>query len=269
MTVEALARPGARQRNSARCTGLFNAGQGCCFMGRYAEAAAYLEESLAIARELGDQRRLGGALQLLGLASLAQGDLATARRHLEEGLAVARETGSKYELAAATNGLAQLHRVEGALDAAEPLYEAVLALARELGDREIVAVGLLNLAMVSIARGVATRAREMLLDVHAIVEEIGSRPAGQSVLEVSAGLAAMCEDWVRAAKYFGAAEAQAVQTGLRRDPADEAFLAAMITRARAALAADSFAAAESEGRALPYEAALADTRAWLETISIA
>ena len=264
MTVEALARRGAQARNSARCTGLFNAGQGCCFMGRYAEAAPYLDESLAIARELGDRWRIGGALQLLGLASLAQGDLANARRHLEEGLAVARETGSKYEIAAATNGLAQLYRVEGALDAAEPLFEAVLAMARELGDREVVAVALLNLAMVAIARGSATRARAMLLDVHAIVEEIGSRPAGQSVLEVSAGLAAMREEWVRAARYFGAAERQAVQTGLRRDPADEAFLSAMIARARAALAAELFTAAKSEGGALPYEAALADARTWLQ-----
>jgi predicted ATPase/class 3 adenylate cyclase len=264
MAVEALARPGAQRRSQARCTGLFNAGQACCFMGRYGEATKHLEESLAIARELEDRDRVGAALQLLGMASFAQGDLATARRHLEEGLMLARETGNKYEVAAATNGLAQVHRVEGALDAAEPLYETVLALARELGDREIVAVGLLNLAMVSIARGSGTHARAMLLDVHAIVQEIGSTAAGQSVLEVSAGLASMHEEWARAARYFGAAESQAVQTGLRRDPADEAFVARMIAKARNALDAASFAAAESAGRALPYDAALADARAWLE-----
>jgi hypothetical protein len=177
---------------------------------------------------------------------------------------LARETGNKYELAAATNGLAQVHRVEGALDAAEPLYETVVALARELGDREIVAVGLLNLAMVSIARGSGARARAMLLDVHAIVQEIGSTAAGQSVLEVSAGLASMHGEWARAARYFGAAEAQAVQTGLRRDPADEAFVARMIAKAHEALDPASFAAAESAGRTLPYHAALADARAWLE-----
>ena len=55
-----------------------------------------------------------------------------------------------------------------------------------------------------------------------------------------------------------------MQTGLRRDPADEAFLAPMIARAREALDATSFAAAESRGHELPYEGALADARAWLE-----
>ncbi len=104
----------------------------------------------------------------------------------------------------------------------------------------------------------------MLLDVLAIVEKIGSKPAGQSVLEVSAGLASMQGDWSRAARYYGAAEAQAMQTGLRRDPADEAFLAPMIARAREALETTPFAAAESSGHELPYEAALADARAWLE-----
>ena len=35
---EALARVGVQERNLARCRGLFNAGQACCFMGQYKEA---------------------------------------------------------------------------------------------------------------------------------------------------------------------------------------------------------------------------------------
>ena len=56
LTVEALARPGAEGRTHARCRGLFDAGQIGTYMGRYAEAQGYLEESLAIAREIGDKR---------------------------------------------------------------------------------------------------------------------------------------------------------------------------------------------------------------------
>ncbi|MGH8800652.1 MAG: ATP-binding protein, partial [Casimicrobiaceae bacterium] len=43
LTIEALQREGAQGRNLARCLGLFNAGQVCCFMGRYTEAQGYLE----------------------------------------------------------------------------------------------------------------------------------------------------------------------------------------------------------------------------------
>ena len=262
-TVEALARPGAQQRNSARSRGLFDAGQLGYFMGRYGEARGYLEESLSIAREIGDSKRVAMVLQPLGMASIGQGDSGTARRYLEEALALARGLENKHQVAAALNALALLHRVEGNLDTAEPLYEQVLALARELGDRESIAIGLLNLAMVSIGRGSRDRAVEMLLEVHAIAGEIGSKPVGQSVLEVSAGLAALRNDWARAVAFFGAAESQAGQTGLHRDPADEAFLAPLIAKARDALGAVAFAEAEASGHAFTYEEVMAQVRAWL------
>jgi hypothetical protein len=57
------------------------------------------------------------------------------------------------------------------------------------------------------------------------------------------------------------------QIGLRRDPADEAFLAPLIARARQALEPATFAAAEATGRALSYDQARAETRAWLENRS--
>ena len=195
LTVEALEREGAQGRNLARCRVLADAGQYCSFMGRYREAQAHLAESLAIAREIEDTRMIARVLQPLGMASLGQGDVAAARGYLQEALALARKLGDKRELAGAINALAQLHRIQGDLEAAEPLYDQVVALARELGDREIIAVGLLNLAMASLGRGANDRARTVLLEALAIAEEIGSRPAGQSVVEVGAGLAALRQEW--------------------------------------------------------------------------
>jgi len=118
--------------------------------------------------------------------------------------------------------------------------------------------------MVSIGRGSGGRAREMLLEVLAIAAEIGSKPAGQSALEVSAGLATFRKDWERAARLFGGAEAQTAQTGLHRDPTDEAFLLPLIAKARTALGPADFAAAEASGHALSYEDALAEVLTWLE-----
>jgi tetratricopeptide (TPR) repeat protein len=189
--------------------------------------------------------------------------LATARGHAEEALALEQELGDKHQVAAALNALAQIHRLEGDLDGAEPLYEKVLALAREEGEREIIAIGLLNIAMVSIGRRSADRARVMLLDVVAIAEEIGSKPAGQSVLDVSAGLAACLGDWERAARFYGAAEAQTGQTGLHRDPADEAFLAPLMAKARQALGDAAFDALRFTGSSLSYEEAISEARSWL------
>jgi predicted ATPase/class 3 adenylate cyclase len=262
--AEALARPGAVTRNLVRCKALFAAGWLDYYMGRYASARRHLEEDLSIAREMGDEAMVAMVLQPLGMASLGQGDLAKARQYLEEALVLARERGDKRQIAAALNALAQLTRVEGELEEAEPIYENVLALVRELGDRESIAFALLNLAMVSIGRSRADRAQSMLREASAIADEIGSMPAEQSVLEVSAGLGALTKDWKRAAMFFGAAEAQAAETGLHRDPADEAFLAPLIAKAQAALGAPEFSAAEAAGRTLTYDAAMKRVRAWLE-----
>ena len=261
ITAEAVHR--SPEPDLARSGGLADAGQLMFFAGNYADARRYLEESLAIARQLEERRSVAAILQPLGMACLGQGDVTTARACLEEALELARELGNKRELAAALNALAQLHRTNNELDLAEPLYEQFLALARDLRDREIVAIGLLNLAMVEIGRGVESRARDMLVEVHSIAREIGSKAAGQGLIDVAAGLASLRQQPERVARYYGAAEQQAAQTGLHRDPADEAFLAPLIAAARDALAPSSFSAEESAGRALSYDDALTDIKTWL------
>ena len=261
IVAEALAQPSAMTHDVPRARTLVTAGQLCCLMHRYAEARAHLEESLAIGREIGDTGRVAAALQFLALAALGQGDSAKARHYLEEALALAQSLGNRREVAAALNALAQVHRAEGAFDVAEPLYRRVVDLARELVDREVIGIGLLNLAMVSIVRGRVDEAAGMLQEVIAAAEDSGSKPLVQSALEVTAGLAAARDDDARAARLYGAAEAMALRTGIRRDPADEAFLSPWISQARSRLGAQAFNIAELEGRALALEDALGEARA--------
>ena len=290
MAAELLARPGFQERNNARCRALFGVGQFCHFMGSYRDATRNLAESLSIAREIGDDQRIAMVLQPLGMACLGEGDFRTARQYLEEGVVLAGKFGNQRELASAHNALAMLHRMEGRLDFAQPLYEKVVALARGLGDRESIAIGLLNLAMVSIARGVGdggdpppgvpdplkgaeakrqlwarteALSRSMLLEIFSISAEIGSMPVAQSALEVCTGLAATKEEWEQAAQFFGAAEALAAQTGLKRDPADEAFVAPLIARTKDRLGTTSFESLKASGRAESPEKVLLRARAWL------
>ena len=265
-TVEALSRPGARQPDELRCRALFVAGQFAYFTGKYGEGRKFLEESVGIARAIGEEARVADALQPLGLACLAEGDFVSARKHLEDALALIRRLGDKRNIAGALNALAQLNRAEGNPEAAEPLYEDALALFREVGDHESVTVALLNLAMTWIALGDRDHARVACLEALEIVEETGSRRTGQSVLEVAAGLAAACRDWRRAAQCYGAAEAWEAQSNLRRSPADEAFLRPLIDETRRALGEKEFAAEEQAGRAAPQDEIVERTRAWLEEL---
>jgi tetratricopeptide (TPR) repeat protein len=258
-----MSHPGARKRAAVRCGAHVSVGLVCNALGRYAEALTYLEESLAIAREIGDRTREAAVFQPLGLALEGLGDVAGARTYLDEAIVLARQIGNKREIAAALNNRAQLHRVQGELDAAQLLYEQVLALVREVGDSENEAFAQLNLAMVDIGREARDRARARLLDVMAIAEALGSKPAMRSVVEVSAGLAAASHEWERAGRFFGAAEAHAAATGLQRDPGDDAFLAPLIASARAISTVGRFDAAVDAGGALSLEEAFGEAANWI------
>ncbi len=263
-TREALARPGAQQRDVAHCRALHTVGQVDYHMGRYDAAIEPLREALAIARELGDRGRAAAVLQALGMASLGLSDSASALPYLTEALHLARQHGDPRELAAAINALAQLHRMCGELDLAEPLYEQALQVVRSLQDQENIAAALLNLTIVSIGRGNSPRARELLREALGIALALRSRMAGYCVLAVAAGLAALQADWALAAQLLGAAQTESGLTGIQLDPADRASLEPVWNGARAALGAAGFQQAESEGKQLRYEAAMANALAWLE-----
>ena len=246
-----------------RARTLYDAGQMAFFMGLFVEARAQLEECLKIARDIGDKVLIGLALQPLGLACAGAGDRSAARPYLEEAIALAREQQEPRRVAARVNALAQLHRVEGDFAAAEPLYEHVVELSRGLGDQQSEAIALLNLAMTAADRDHLPRARRALGEALACALSTASKPVGQSVIEVCAGLAATVQDWERAARLYGAAEAEAALTGIRRDTADEGFLIPRIERARVALGPEAFATLEARGRELTYDEALEEAGIWL------
>ncbi len=262
ISAEALARPGAQARNFNRSRGLCDLGQLSFYLGRYEAAQSCLVESLAIAEEIGDPARVLAALQPLGMSEIGRGDLAGARRHLERAVALPERQPNKRQQAAAMNALAQLDRTEGRLDSAEQTYFRVIALARELGDQESIAIGLLNRAMVAVDRGARAQAATMLLEALDISVTIGSQPSAQSVVDVAAALAVDCEDWSRAQRMFDAAELQAARTGLRRDPADQSFIAPRLQRVRQHTSRET----PRSGDQVTFDEALADVRDWLQAI---
>lgn len=261
VTVEALRRPEAGAMDSARCRGLFNAGQLSYVMGRFAEARGFLDESLRIARHLANERAIAAVLQPLGMSALGEGDLAAAHAYLDEAVRRARARTDRRELAAALNALAQLLRVEGALARAGPLYDEVLEIARELGDRESEAIVQLNRAMVALASGCREAARVDLEAALALAEPLGSSRIDHCLLEACGALAAIEGEWGRAAQFFHAGEACARETGLQRDPADDAFLAPLVARTRENLGGAAYAKAVEA--TTPRAELLGAARAWI------
>ena len=101
---------------------------------------------------------------------------------------------------------------------------------------------------------------EFAPDRFSIAEDIGSKRAGIAHLSGASELAVFFGEWNLAARLYGAAEAQRERIGHHPEPREEVF----IERAREALGAIAFAAAESDGRSLSYDEAIAQARAWLD-----
>ena len=261
--LEALRRAGAQGDTPDRAQGLFNAGQLLCFMGRHGEARQCLEASLRIARGLGDAY-VAAVLQPLGMAALGEGNLERARRCFAEALKLARAGGDERSIAGALNALAMFQRVDGRPGAAASLYEDVVRLSRAAGDAEAEAVGLLNLAMSRVDQGRVREARTALDAAMRVALNVRSSPAAQSALEVCAAMAALRGDDARAARFVGAAEAQAVRSGLGRDAPDAMFLEPKLARARAAMGEAAYRAALEEGRRCDLFQALREAHAWTQ-----
>jgi predicted ATPase len=264
LTVEALERPAAQSRDLNRSGAQYAASQLGYFMGHYEAAQRHGEECLSIARQFGIKARAASALLLLGYASDALGQHVAARQQFEESAALARELGDKSRLSFALNALAGHHQEQNDLNTAERLFEEALALARERNDQECIGIHLSNLARLLVERGDAQRVRSLLREGLVIGCDIGSARAVQNVIEVAACLAVLREEWERAARFFGSVEAQLAQMAMKRTPEDHAVLVRRIATARDALGDAVFAAHEAAGRALSYDDAIEDVRAWLE-----
>lgn len=248
VTVDALARLPAQERSFRRCRALCDAGQLAYHMGRYDEARSYLEDSHAIAQELGDQARLSAVLPTLAAVLGAVGERARAIGVSEAAVRVAAALGQHRQQAVALTALAQLQRAAGSLQQAEAACQQALRLFGSLEDREGEAISRLNLAMFAIAGGRLGDALAQLRQVDETASILASRPVSQSLLDVAAGLCGSQRKHEACARLFGAAEAHAMRTGIRRDPEDDAFLRPIMARSAQALGQPEFDAQIAIGR---------------------
>jgi len=263
VTLAALARAGAAERNRDRARALVGAGSLSRTVGRYDEANEHLVEALSIAREIGDHKLVAKTLLILGILAHDHGSSASALRLMEESLTLARDLGDNMLVARALNGMGEVYRAAGNLEAAQPFYEESLALGREREDVVIITTVCDNLARVFISRGAPERARDLILEVLTISVAAGTKWPGLCAFDVTAGLGAVATDWAFAARMRGAAEARVKDMKYKRDRPDEAFLAPWTARMREALGDTEYIAAFESGYALSHDQAVAEALAWL------
>ena len=166
--------------------------------GETAQARSLHEQSLALRRELGDRQGIAQTLSSLGWVAFREGNFALARSLYEESLALFRALGHKGAMAHALSALARVARHEQDFVLAHSLYEESLSLCREAGDKIHVADCLISLGVLNHEQGDLARAHALLEESLALSRELGRMWGIASALHHLGMVASQRGDWARA-----------------------------------------------------------------------
>jgi predicted ATPase len=218
-------------------------------VGEWDRAWSFGQESVARARELGDDVLLGESLFLYA---------STARPEdcwplYAEALACAERTGDLFFRPGIHNNAGSVALAVGDIPAARAHLEAAIRAAEVIGQPHT--FPLANLAEVLRAEHDPDGARSGYADVVRMARRTGDKYALACALRGLACLAADLGDWHRAAMLHGAAQTLIDQVGYRWDPADARRRQESLDQATAALGDQQLQQAYARGQALSVDQA--------------
>jgi tetratricopeptide (TPR) repeat protein len=172
------------------------------WQGKHAEAIQYYEESLSIAREIADWPRISGALNNIGLIEGELGHYEAARQHLQESVDISKRIGRRSGITSSYTNLGGLARAEGRHEEAQKYYEQALTIQKEIGDRAGIAASLYGLGSLARMQGNFEEAKQRFKEALGIFKEI-YYPAGiGSCLEDLALVARLQGNYAEATEYL-------------------------------------------------------------------
>jgi predicted ATPase/class 3 adenylate cyclase/Tfp pilus assembly protein PilF len=151
-------------------------------VGRMDDAAAWLAQALALARETQEPGWEGSVLFSLGNLRGEQGRMHEAQQFYEAALAIYREVGQHRIEGMILANLGNLHGEQSRTEAAQACYDAALKIHRQVGNRSGEGVVLGNLGNLLCDQGRMDEARASYLQALAIAREVGSRSSEGTVL---------------------------------------------------------------------------------------
>jgi non-specific serine/threonine protein kinase len=243
-------------KSTARVRALWGAGSLAWREGDTERSTTLYEESLALARELGDQT--GIAMGLFGRAVMImqQGDFDAAMALFEESLELARRLQDKGMMARALGVMGWTARRKGDYARALALIEESLAILRTLGPKRWIAFALRATGHAVRLKGDLERAAELYRESLALFGETGDKYVATECIEGLALIASAQGRFERAARLFAADEAARETFGItmrRVEPGDHERLWATT---REGLGDVASMAAWAEGRAMTLEQAI-------------
>ena len=226
-----LALPDAAPRDAIRAQALAAAGRLAWVADDCPACCAYQEEALAIFRELGDPNGAARALADLGFLAFDKSDLPSTRALLEESNALATPLADPRLTAHVQHIRGVLAAADGDFEKALSLDEESLALYRQVGDTWQAIIVAWAVGVNAAVLGRFDVAHAHLAECLQVGFDLGNKWGASYPLEAFAVLAVAERDYDRAARLFGAAEAQRIRSGLVPQAADHPAMRAILAAA--------------------------------------
>ena len=143
--------------------------------GDYSAAQRFLEQSLSLYQQLGDQWGVGAALNALAVSARDRGDYASAKTNFEKSLACWRTLRNSLATARCLHNLANAVRIGGDYSAAKEALREATVIFEDLGDRSGAAWSINQLGDIARAQGEVAAARDTYQRALAAFREAGDR----------------------------------------------------------------------------------------------
>jgi non-specific serine/threonine protein kinase len=177
---------------------------------------------------------------------------------LEESLEIRREHGDQQMVDLVLGNLALLAWSQGDLDRAEALLEETRVFAQQRGDDWGLAIATAHLGRIAWERGQLGRSLELFAESLTVAWRVGDQGAIAEGLEGLAGALGASDDPANAARLWGAAEALRETLDLPIPQPERVINDRMLADTRPRLDAPAFDGFWAEGRRLTAEQAMRD-----------
>jgi len=186
--------PLSQARILARSNALNAAGFLTYIRGNHAKQVAFVEEGLALSRELGDGHRRSTAFAQWILADVAYGqqNIGRAQALFEESLALYQEIGDQFGVAECLYSLGDIMFRVGDDERATMLQERSLALRKEIGDKDGMAEIYRHLGRIALWKGDLHQAIQLTETSQTLFREVGNK-WGMVVINYFLGRIALVE----------------------------------------------------------------------------
>ncbi len=225
-------------------------------LGEFDDVKRYLEESLSIARELGDAEAVAATLGDLGTLAAELNDFDEAERLQDQAAAEAEAAGATSVLATVLGNQADVALRRGDYARALELSDRSLVLSREIGRDDLVGWALSNLAHALHRLGRTREATTTALEGLRVLSRVGDAQVLAWTLVLLGSTLAAHGELESAATLLGAAEGIIDRADGSFTGAEADLHADTVAELRTALGEESYNAHVSDGRAMSTEDAV-------------